>query len=68
MQCLILFIKREPVLVICTVLALVSLCFVPPDRAYVDYLDFRTLALLLTLMLIVAGLQAQGALPGSAVH
>ena len=33
----------------------------PPDRAYAGYIDFRTLALLYALMLVVAGLRHAGA-------
>lgn len=55
------FAKREPVLLIAALAAAVSCCFVPPDRAYLGYIDFRTLALLYALMLVVAGLRDAGA-------
>ena len=54
------FIRREPVLLIASLAALVSCFFVPPDRAYWDYLDLRTLALLYCLMTVVAGLRQAG--------
>ena len=54
------FLKREPVLVIAALAALVSCFFVPPDAAYLSYLDFRTLALLYCLMAVVAGLRRAG--------
>ena len=54
------FIKREPVLLIAALAALVSCFFVPPDAAYIDYLDLRTLALLYCLMAVVAGLRQAG--------
>lgn len=40
--------------------AAISAFFVPPSAAYVDYIDFRTLALLFCLMSVVAGLQRCG--------
>ena len=55
------FAKREPVLLAAALAAAVSCCFVPPDRAYLGYIDFRTLALLYALMLVVAGLRDAGA-------
>ena len=54
------FIRREPVLVIAALAALVSCLFVPPDAAYLGYFDFRTLALLYCLMTVVAGLRGAG--------
>ena len=44
------FIRREPVLSISFVCALVSAFFVPPSAAYVDYIDLRVLCLLFCLM------------------
>ena len=54
------FIRREPVLVIAALAALVSCFFVPPDEVYLGYIDFRTLALLYCLMTVTAGLRAAG--------
>ena len=54
------FIRREPVLLIASLAALVSCFFVPPDKAYGSYLDLRTLALLYCLMTVVAGLRQAG--------
>ena len=54
------FIKREPVLVISVLAAIISCFFVFPDAKYVDYIDFRTLALLYALMAVVAGLRKAG--------
>lgn len=54
------FIKNEAVLLISLLLAVVSAFFVPPSAEYIDYIDFRTLALLLCLMLVTAGLNRQG--------
>ena len=55
------FLKREPILVIAALAAAVSCFLVPPDSAYLDYIDFRTLALLYALMVVVAGLRHAGA-------
>lgn len=54
------FIRREPVLVIAALAALISCFFVPPDKAYLGYIDFRTLALLYCLMTVIAGLRGAG--------
>ena len=54
------FIRREPVLIIASLAAVVSCFFVPPDARYVGYIDFRTLALLYCLMTVVAGLRQAG--------
>ena len=54
------FIRREPVLMIAILAAVVSCLFVPPDAQYIDYIDFRTLALLYALMTVVAGLRKAG--------
>lgn len=54
------FIRREPVLLIAALSALVSCFFVPPDAAYWGYLDWRTLALLYCLMTVVSGLRQAG--------
>ncbi len=54
------FVRREPVLVIAALAAIVSCFFVPPDRKYLSYFDLRTLALLYCLMTVVAGLNRAG--------
>ena len=55
------FLKKEPILVISLLAAAVSCFLVPPDRAYLGYIDWRTLALLYALMVVVSGLRAAGA-------
>ena len=57
---LLAWLKREPVLAAAWALELISAIFVPPDAAYVDYLDTRTLALLFCLMAVMAALQGAG--------
>ncbi len=54
------FLKKEKVLTVALGLALVSMLFVPPDGGYMGYIDFRVLALLFCLMLLVKGLQSVG--------
>lgn len=53
-------IKQEAVLVTAFVCAAASMLFVPPSPAYMDYMDFRVLALLFCLMVVVAGVQRCG--------
>lgn len=54
------FVKKEVVLCIAAVLAVVSMFFVPPDGEYPGYIDFRVLAILFTLMTVMAGLTQIG--------
>ena len=49
------FVKKEIVLIISFVLAIISMFFVPPSERYIDYIDRRTLGLLFCLMTIMAG-------------
>lgn len=51
------WIKSEIVLTVSFLLALGSSLVVRPDAEYLSYIDFRTLSILLTLMLIMAGFQ-----------
>jgi Na+/H+ antiporter NhaD/arsenite permease-like protein len=52
--------RREPVLCIAAVCALLSMLLTPPSMAYLNYIDLRVLVLLFCLMAVVAGLQACG--------
>ena len=54
------FIKQETVLVVATVLAIMSMFFVKPSAAYLAYIDWHVLGVLLSLMIIMAGLQRTG--------
>lgn len=54
------FIQQETILLIAIILAVISSFFVPPDMHYIDYIDFRTLGILFSLMTVMAGLQRQG--------
>ena len=57
---LIRFFKQETVLCVAFALAIASMFFVHPDKEYIDYVDFRTLAILFCLMSVMAGLQKSG--------
>lgn len=54
------FLKKEAVLFVAAILGLISMFLVPPDKGYLDYPDYRVLALLFGLMLVIAGLQDIG--------
>lgn len=54
------FLKEETVLCAAFALAIISMFFVHPDREYIGYVDFRTLAILFCLMSVMAGLQRSG--------
>ena len=55
------FFRHESVLCISALCAAVTMFLVPPDGAYLEYIDLKTLCLLMCLMLVVAGVQACGA-------
>lgn len=57
---IIAFIKKEVVLVVATILAIISAIVVPPSLAYMDYIDWHVLELLFCLMAVMAGLQKCG--------
>ena len=44
------FLKRETVLTVAILLAIVSAVMIPPDREYAGYIDFRTLSILFCLI------------------
>lgn len=50
------FIKTDTILVVSGILAAISYFFVPPDKEYMDYVNFRVLAILFSLMLVVGAL------------
>lgn len=51
------FIKKEIVLSVAFILAVLSSFYVGIDKEYIDYIDFKVLALLFCLMLVVEGLR-----------
>lgn len=52
--------RKDPVLVVAIVLAIISCAAVPPDAAYAEYVDLRTIGMLFSLMTIMAGLSRLG--------
>lgn len=54
------FCKREVVLVASFVLAIISCFFVRPSLEYIDYIDWRVLGILLSLMIVMEGLKENG--------
>lgn len=60
MKKIISFWKKETVLCIALMLAVISSFVVVPDREYLTYIDFRTLTILFCLMSVMAGLQKIG--------
>lgn len=54
------FLKKEIVLTLSFVLAIISMIFVAPNEKYFDYIDFRTLGLLFSLMTVMAGFNKMG--------
>ena len=55
------FFKKETVLCVAAVCAVGTMFLVPPDGAYIGYIDLRVLCLLMCLMAVVAGFQSCGA-------
>ncbi len=55
-----MFLKNEIVLTAATVLAIASAFLIHPDKEYLGYVDFRTLALLFCLMAVMGGFQRLG--------
>ena len=53
-------VRKDPVLVVAVVLALASCAAVPPDAAYAEYVDLRTIGMLFSLMTIMCGLSRLG--------
>ena len=54
------FLKKEAVLCAALLLAIISSFVVKPDKEYLGYVDLRTLAILFSLMCVMAGLQGLG--------
>ncbi|MGN1148636.1 MAG: SLC13 family permease [Lachnospiraceae bacterium] len=54
------FLKKEVVLCIAALLAILSMFLIPPDAGYKTYIDYRVLAILFSLMTVMAGLRQIG--------
>ncbi|MBR5579132.1 MAG: citrate transporter [Lachnospiraceae bacterium] len=55
------FIKKEAVLAVSVICALITVVFMPPDQEYGSYIDWHVLCLLLCLMAVVEGVKRIGA-------
>lgn len=53
-------VEIDKVLGIAIILAMLSACVIRPDSDYIDYMDFRTLAMLFSLMLVMEGIRRTG--------
>lgn len=51
------FCKKNVVLLVATVVAAISCIFVPPDAAYADYFDWKTLVSLFCMLAVIAALR-----------
>lgn len=51
------FVRKNAVMVIAALAALITLFFVPPDHAYLDYFDFKTLTCLFCVLAVVCALK-----------
>lgn len=54
------FVKKDVVLCVAVLLGLISAFIVTPDKQYIEYVDLRTLAILFSLMCVMAGLNKLG--------
>ncbi len=55
-------IARNPMLVVSAVAALVTMIFVPPSLAYVDYIHWHTLICLLCILMVISAFDSSGLL------
>ena len=59
-QTIIHWIKKDVILMISWILAILFMVVVPPDKQYLEYIDWKTLGLLFSLMAVMAGLKEMG--------
>lgn len=57
---LIAFFKKETILCVAGLLAVISMIWIPPDGEYVGYINWQVLVLLFCLMSVMGGLQVLG--------
>lgn len=60
MKQIIAFIKKETVLTVAWILAVISAFWIHPTKEYIGYIDFKSLGILWSLMVIMAGLKGIG--------
>ena len=51
------FVKKNAVLCVAVLAAIVTSCIVPPDKTYLDYFDFKTLTCLFCVLAVVCALR-----------
>ena len=51
------FVRKNAVMVIAFCAAAVTACFIPPDRAYLGYFDYKTLSCLFSVLAVVCALK-----------
>ena len=51
------FVKRNPVVTVAAVAALITMFLVPPDAEYLGYFDWRTLTCLFCVLAVVCALK-----------
>ena len=54
------FVKKEVILIVAWLLAIISMFVVHPSGKYLEYIDWRTLGILWSLMIIMEGLKQNG--------
>lgn len=54
------FVKKETVLCVAALAAIISMLLVPPDKEYLGYIDFSVIGTLFCLMTVVAGFMGLG--------
>ncbi len=54
------FVKKEVVLVVAIIAAIISCFFIPIDKEYLNYFDYKTLVCLFCMLAVVAGLKSTG--------
>ena len=54
------WVKKETVLTIAIILAILSMFFVTPDQQYLKYIDVKTLVILFCFMAVIAGMTQIG--------
>lgn len=54
------FVKKEVILIVAWILAIISMFVVNPSDKYLEYIDWRTLGILWSLMIIMEGLKQNG--------
>lgn len=62
------FIKKETVLTVAWLLAIVSAFVIPPSKSYISYIDFRSLGILWSLMVVMQGLKENGVFETIGLH